>query len=47
MTVKISQGCIVLMADGDEMEDLREQLYRAKLVIKGVKDGKFSALNES
>lgn len=38
MTVKISQGCIVLMADNNEMQELREQLYQAKQVVKGVKD---------
>lgn len=38
VTVKISQGCIVLMADGDEMQELREQLYQAKQVIRGIKD---------
>lgn len=38
MTVKISQGCIVLMADNNEMQELREQLYQAKQVVKGVKE---------
>ncbi|HHT0678767.1 TPA: SymE family type I addiction module toxin [Salmonella enterica subsp. enterica serovar Enteritidis] len=33
VTVKISQGCIVLMADSNE-----EQLYQAKQVVKGIKD---------
>ena len=47
MTVKISQGCIVLMADGNEVQALREQLYQAKQVVKGIKDGMFSVLNES
>ncbi|EBG8177638.1 type I toxin-antitoxin system SymE family toxin [Salmonella enterica subsp. enterica] len=32
VTVKISQGCIVLMADSNE------QLYQAKQVVKGIKD---------
>ncbi len=36
VTVKISEGCIVLMADGNEMQDLREQLYQAKQGIKDV-----------
>ncbi|ECG1483908.1 SymE family type I addiction module toxin [Salmonella enterica subsp. enterica serovar Gatineau] len=27
VTVKISQGCIVLMADNNEVQELREQLY--------------------
>ncbi|WP_249415600.1 SymE family type I addiction module toxin [Citrobacter freundii] len=36
--VKISDGCIVLMADNNEMQELREQLYQAKQVVRGVKD---------
>ncbi|EAA7092110.1 TPA: type I addiction module toxin, SymE family [Salmonella enterica] len=47
VTVKVSQGCIVLMADNNEVQELREQLYRAKQVVKGIKDGMFSVLNES
>ncbi|HFW0141793.1 TPA: SymE family type I addiction module toxin [Salmonella enterica subsp. enterica serovar Eastbourne] len=38
VTVKISQGCIVLMADNNEVQELREQLYQAKQGIKGMKD---------
>ncbi|MDV5354755.1 SymE family type I addiction module toxin [Enterobacter asburiae] len=38
VTVKISDGCIVLMADNNEMQELREQLYQAKQVVKGIKD---------
>ncbi|MEH3411139.1 SymE family type I addiction module toxin [Phytobacter diazotrophicus] len=47
VTVKISQGRIVLMAEGNEVQELREQLYQAKQVVKGIKDGIFSVLNES
>ncbi|QPT15876.1 hypothetical protein I6G37_23070 [Serratia rubidaea] len=47
VTVKVSQGCIVLMADNNETQALREQLYQAKQVVKGIKDGVFSVLNES
>ncbi|MGY5954928.1 SymE family type I addiction module toxin [Kosakonia sp. AX9b] len=46
VTVKISEGCIVLMADNNEMQALREQLYQAKQVVKWIKDGMFSVLNE-
>lgn len=46
VTVKISDGCIVLMADNNEMQELREQLYQAKQVVRGIKDGMFSVLNE-
>lgn len=38
MTVKISEGCIVLMADCNEVQELREQLYQAKQVVRGIKD---------
>lgn len=37
VTVKISDGCIVLMADCNEAQELREQLYQAKQVVKGIK----------
>lgn len=29
VTVKVSDGCIVLMADNNEVQELREQLYQA------------------
>ncbi|EAM1127158.1 SymE family type I addiction module toxin, partial [Salmonella enterica subsp. enterica serovar Uganda] len=32
ITVKISQECIVLMADSNEEQKLREQLYKAEQV---------------
>ncbi|HCL4936593.1 TPA: type I toxin-antitoxin system SymE family toxin [Salmonella enterica] len=38
VTVKISQGCIVLMADSNEELKLREQLYKAEQVVKGMRD---------
>ncbi|EJF5201688.1 hypothetical protein TJ47_04965, partial [Salmonella enterica subsp. enterica serovar Hadar] len=38
VTVKISQECIVLMADSNEEQKLREQLYKAELVVKGMRD---------
>ncbi|EBX8626343.1 type I toxin-antitoxin system SymE family toxin [Salmonella enterica] len=38
VTVKVSQGGIVLMADGNEVQKLREQLYKAEQVVKGIKD---------
>ncbi|ELG4063889.1 SymE family type I addiction module toxin [Salmonella enterica] len=45
VTVKISQGCIVLMADNNEGQELREQLYQVRQGVKGIKDGMFSVLN--
>ncbi|AZT34269.1 SymE family type I addiction module toxin [Salmonella enterica] len=38
VTVKISDGCIVLMADGNEVQKLCEQLYKAEQVVKGMWD---------
>ncbi len=28
----------MLMADGNEVQELREQLYKAEQVVKGIKD---------
>ena len=33
------------MADGDEVQELCEQLYQAKQVFKGIMDGVFSVLS--
>ncbi|EAS1760874.1 type I addiction module toxin, SymE family [Salmonella enterica] len=38
VTVRISVGCIVLIADGDEVQELREQLYQVRQVVKGIKE---------
>ncbi|NUF79765.1 hypothetical protein GY065_12765 [Snodgrassella sp. ESL0323] len=38
VTVKISNKCIVLMAKGNRVQELREQLYQAKQVVNGVKN---------
>ena len=46
VTVKVTDACIVLMADHNGVQELREQLYQAKQVVKGIKDGMFSVLNE-
>lgn len=37
MTVKITEGCIVLMADNNEVQELREELYQVQQVVKGTK----------
>ncbi len=47
VTVKISEGCLTIIADSDEMQELREELYQVKQAVKGMRDGMFSALNES
>ncbi|EMO2485371.1 MULTISPECIES: SymE family type I addiction module toxin [Citrobacter] len=38
VTVKISEGCLLIIADNDEVQELREELYRVKQVVKGIKD---------
>jgi toxic protein SymE len=38
--VKISQGCIMLMVNCNEVQELREQLYQAKEGVKEMKGGK-------
>ncbi|WES69445.1 SymE family type I addiction module toxin [Superficieibacter sp. HKU1] len=38
VTVRITEGCLTIIADNDEMQELREQLYQAKQVVKGIKD---------
>ena len=40
VTVKISQGCIMLMVNCNEVQELREQLYQAKEGVKEMKGGK-------
>ncbi|EFH5752930.1 type I addiction module toxin, SymE family [Escherichia coli] len=47
VTVKISEGCLTIIADSDEMQELREELYQVKQAVKGMRNGMFSALNES
>ncbi|WP_230353969.1 SymE family type I addiction module toxin [Lelliottia sp. WAP21] len=38
VTVRISEGCIVLIADCNEVRELREQLYQVRQVVKGIKE---------
>lgn len=45
--MKISEGCLTIIADSDEVQELREQLYQAKQVVKGVRNGMLSILNEN
>ncbi|POF79644.1 toxin SymE, type I toxin-antitoxin system family protein [Escherichia coli] len=46
-TVKISEGCLILLADNNEVQELRRELYQVKQSVKGMRDGMFSVLNES
>jgi len=34
VTVKITDGCLAIIADNNDMQELREQLYQVKQVIK-------------
>ncbi|EBS7636875.1 type I toxin-antitoxin system SymE family toxin [Salmonella enterica] len=47
VTVKISEGCLTIIADSDEVQELREEFYQVKKVVKGMRNGMFSVLNES
>ncbi|MDZ8278255.1 toxin SymE, type I toxin-antitoxin system family protein, partial [Escherichia coli] len=47
VTVKISEGCLILLADNNEVQELRRELYQVKQAVKGMRDGMFSVLNES
>lgn len=47
VTVKISEGCLTIIADSDKVQELREELYQVKQAVKGMRDGMFSVLNES
>ncbi|MEE7419402.1 hypothetical protein Q0Q97_22130 [Escherichia marmotae] len=47
LTVKISEGCLSLIAESDEVQELRKEIYQVKQSVKGMRDGMFSVLNES
>ena len=38
VTVKISEGCLTIIADSDEVQELREELYQVKQSVKGIKN---------
>ncbi|HCJ6323426.1 type I toxin-antitoxin system SymE family toxin [Citrobacter sedlakii] len=38
VTVKITEGCLTIIADNNEVQELREQLYQARQVVEGIKD---------
>lgn len=46
VTVRTSQGGIVLMAESNEVQVLHEQISQARQVVKRIKDGMFRVLNE-
>lgn len=47
VTVKISEGCLLLIADSNEVQELRRELYQIKQSVKGMRNGMFSVLNEN
>ncbi|EBI9233729.1 SymE family type I addiction module toxin [Salmonella enterica] len=47
VTVRITVGCLAIIADNNEVQELREELYKVKQVVKGMRDGVFSVLNDS
>ncbi|CCJ87085.1 hypothetical protein BN133_3462 [Cronobacter dublinensis 582] len=38
MTVRITEGCLAIIADNNEVQELREELYKVKQVVKAIKD---------
>ena len=47
VTVKIPEGCLILLADNNEVQELCRELNQVKQAVKGMCDGMFSVLNES
>ncbi|MGK9176025.1 type I toxin-antitoxin system SymE family toxin [Yokenella regensburgei] len=38
VTVRITEGCLTIIADNNEVQELREELYKVKQVVKGIKE---------
>ncbi|EOU9551951.1 hypothetical protein ACP6PU_004267, partial [Cronobacter dublinensis] len=38
VTVRITEGCLAIIADNNEVQELREELYKVKQVVKAIKD---------
>lgn len=38
VSVAVAQGCLTIIADNNEIQEPREQLYQAVQVVKGIKD---------
>ncbi|EJI1989485.1 SymE family type I addiction module toxin [Salmonella enterica] len=45
VTVKISKGCLILMAETDEVRELRKELYQVKKSMKHIKAGVNDVVN--
>ncbi|WP_223306691.1 SymE family type I addiction module toxin [Citrobacter europaeus] len=39
VTVKISEGCLTLIVETDEVRELRKELYQVKQSVKSIKKG--------
>ncbi|RZM93445.1 toxin SymE, type I toxin-antitoxin system family protein [Escherichia sp. E4208] len=46
VTAKISKGCLILIAESNEVQELRKELYLVKQVVKGMKSGISGVLRE-
>ncbi|EOI3446019.1 hypothetical protein ACMSWW_004088 [Cronobacter turicensis] len=38
MTMRITEGSLNIIADNNEVQELREELYKVKQVVKGIKN---------
>lgn len=45
VVVKISEGCLILMAETDEVRELRKELYQVKKSMKNIKAGVNDVVN--
>ncbi len=43
--MKISEGCLILIAETDEVRDLRKELYQVKKSMKHIKAGVNNVVN--
>jgi toxic protein SymE len=46
VTVKISAGGLTIIADSNEVQELRKQVYQVKKVIRDIKEGISGVLTE-
>ncbi|MCC4041457.1 type I toxin-antitoxin system SymE family toxin [Escherichia coli] len=47
VTVKISEGCLILIAECNEVQELRKELYQVKQSVKGIKSGMRGVLKDN
>lgn len=43
--MKISEGCLILIAETDKVRDLRKELYQVKKSMKNIKAGVNNVVN--